>query len=91
MKEMFNRSSRYQLALSLAALLSLGTAFGAAADSSSEASAITAAATVSAPVGSDLVPQASLDSVEIVMPLRRQTGPEGLAPTRFNKTTDRGE
>jgi hypothetical protein len=91
---MFSHPSRYPLALSLAAILAVGTAFGAAAaaEGPNGPDALTATSAPAAQAqGIGPGPEASLDSGDIVMPFKyNQAGPENLAPTRHNRGVDRG-
>jgi hypothetical protein len=89
---MFGHTSRLPLSLSLAALLVLGTSFGALAAPEPVTGPDAVLATSAAPAqAADLRSDTPPDAGEILMPSKyNQTGPENLAPSRYNKSIDRG-
>ena len=87
---MFTNSTRYQLAIALSALLSVGTVLSAAAIDVDAEAALAAASATSQADPMIVRPAAESDGYVLPYPMNRAAS-ENQAPTRFNKVIDRGD
>jgi hypothetical protein len=88
---MFRDSSRYQLAFALSAILSVSTVLSAAAiDVDAEAALSASSAPQAQTLGIAEPAGDAGDRLVLPYPQNRAAG-ENMAPTRYNKTIDRGD